>query len=334
MGGWKSNIIRPSTPIARPRSVPKPLLKVPDTLGEKRTQFKATGGVVESGQVYPNPRGQIVVIEVDPMRVVYLHLGKYYYQEPNHFLADNWINAYITGVLGAKGMATFVQYEIEFLVGVMSGATRAGALAAKILMVAQTTKFVAENYKLVVMIPAFWEARKILKRHAPTLYANVFKMFLGKMLEKAPEVMVKSLAKAAFAKMAGRVLGSLGGSQFNTLKKKILEVTKLVGTFLVKESASLAAMEYVQIATNFIEAIKHINAAIKQGDAELIAQEMIDHRKHIDAAINLILDAVKKEQQGRLGQRRSQPQFRPQSGNRPARPITGGGERSRNGQLL
>ena len=251
--------------------------------GAKNSTFTHRRGMYDMtfrrGDVYKTMDGQRIVVKAG-YHMIFLMNGHYYMQDGRDFMEDVVMDAVIDGFQRAKGMMRLAEVEMAFFMGL------AGAAAGGAGFIAVTTvsvgKFLQKHDigKLAKQIAAFWIARAVLKKVAPTLYDKLFWGTMKLVLKRLPRS-VNELSAEDIAGLIGGIVGKLGINAVETTLKQVFTITveliKFMITKLPVNAGLLLVKDYTKLAQQFQEAFKRMKIHLSNRDAMKIVKEVYDN---------------------------------------------------------
>jgi hypothetical protein len=285
---------------------------------------------VKAGQIFKTTQGKRLVLEGNNNRVIYILINskskdnnKVFIQTPEGFAGD--ITTYPVEKAGENLQTTkkIAEYEVQFLVGVISGTSWTGfftvlGVDALEFTINNKDKFAKWNEITKVCL----KTRSDLKQYAPTLYdkliyTTLLSAWKGTQLaaDHASDI-AENMVEAALKdpKIIGRGTGviaaKLGMQGLNGRISILSAVWTILLTVVTKALASipgavkltaddikaLSPEEKVGMAKKIVEMMRNVGVVVTKSEAEQIIDEVQAHPQELKETLSVLANTFMKNQ--------------------------------------
>ncbi len=268
-------------------------------------------GVARAGEVWQGLKGRRLLMHASPSMVIFVGMdgpeaGKLYLQRGAAFHGDITTAPAIMGAQRALPMARLVEYEMQFIMGVVATTSGVGLVA---VVGTDVLRFFVEHRQQLPMwrkvIAALLTSRAVLKKHAPTLWdAIVHKTLLfawrgvegvavvagGDIAGNVPQAIVSN--PAIIGRGLGMIVGTIGAQvakgRINAIGLSFSILSKIVAKTLSAMPGAIkaTAQQYTAEGKELVEAIRSGGGHLSEEDAAKIIAELQAHGAEVKAAID------------------------------------------------
>lgn len=267
-------------------------------------------GFAKSGEVWVGPKGRCLILGVSTKHVVFVALdgnqaGRAFLQETAAFASDLRFTPVADGARRALFAAKLVEYELQFIAGVVSVCSGVGFVA---VTGSDLIRFFVQHRHQIQLwrryISALLKVRRVLKKYAPTLWDKIVNRLLlfawngaKAAVAVGGEDVLANMPEAALTnpQVVGRGLGMIAGTLGAQLLNARLGALRLILSILSKilaktVAAGVAAVkmtinEHAAEAREIVEAIRTGGASLTVEEAQTIMQEVQSHASEVKDAL-------------------------------------------------
>jgi hypothetical protein len=259
-------------------------------------------GTVKSGQTWIASDGKRFVWSADGLQVVYSVNGKFFAQGSQGFINEVRTQPFIAGVSSAEPLVRLAQIEVNFLMGLLAGASTVGFI---IVVGTEAAEFVIENRDEFStwyhQLEAVLKARALLKAHAPVLYDKVFNAVLKQVYKDVKGNIPDAVTPEVVFFGVGVIVGSVGKKitkgKFTVLALVVVVLEQLFVRLtlgVVPKAIKITEAEYRKMADEIIAQLRSAGVAIHDGDIHAIVKEVQQHPVEVKKALDMMHDAFEE----------------------------------------
>lgn len=276
-------------------------------------------GEARAGEVWVGLSGRRLLIHASPMMVIFVGLdgkeaGKLFVQNSAAFKGDVTTAPIIIGARRALPMARLVEYEMQFILGIVAATSGVGFVA-----VAGTDLlrlFVEHRQQIPFfrkILTALLASRAVLKKHTPTLWdAIVHRTLLfawrgaeavvivagGDVGSNLPNAIVSN--PAIIGRGLGLIVGTIGAhavkGRINVLSLAFSILSKVVTKTLAAMPGAIkaTAQQYAAEGQELIDALRSGGVKLSEEDAKKILQEVQAHGAEVKAVLDSLVATCRR----------------------------------------